>query len=318
MKPLKQKVTSFFKRRKVNVFLLFTLLALLFSVLTKLSKDYTKTIIFNIQPTNIPEDKLIISDSSNVLKVDLRTYGFKLLRYYFKKPTLKIDVERLDKDDTHYIWTQRKAFSEVVSQFDPNVKIENINPDTLRLAYGTNSVKKIPVLLKTNINFTEGFNVVGDFNIQPDSIRVIGPNVLIDTITSVSTNRITINDIKSDINKSLKLELIDNEQLKFSDKNVQLKAKVDKFTEGTVNVPVIVKNVPEHINLKIYPKVIPVVFYSSLTNFKAISNSSFIVACDYSKREVGKTYLVPELVQEPKQIKTAKLSIKKVEFIITE
>lgn len=318
MKPLKQKIKSFFKRKKVNVFLLFMLLALLFSILTKLSKDYTKTITFKIQPTNIPEDKLIISDSTHVLKIDLRTYGFKLLRYYFKKPTLKINIENLYKNDTHYIWTQRKAFSEVVSQFDSNVKIENINPDSLKLRYGTNSVKKVPVILNTNLSFVEGFNVVGDFTIQPDSIRVIGPNVLIDEITSISTNKITINDIKSDIDKTIKLNLIDNRQLRFSNEDIQLKAVVDKFTEGTVNVPVIVKNVPEHINLKIYPKVIPVIFYSSLANFKTISNSNFIVACDYSKREVDKTYLTPELVQQPEQIKTAKLSIKKVEFIITE
>jgi len=314
----KQSISLFFRRKKVTVFLLFLVLALLFSILTKLSEDYTKTITFKIKPIHIPEDKLIIQDSSHLLKVDLRTYGFKLLRYYFKKPTVNINIENLDKDDKHYLWTEKKAFSEIVAQFDPNVIIENINPDTLIFRYDTNSVKSVPIVLNKEIDFSLGFNVVGAYSIEPDSIRIIGPGVLIDTINSIATNRITLSDVNSDISSTIALDLLTNKQIRFSHDKVKFEAKVDKFTEGTVEVPVIVKNIPDNIKINIFPKTVPVVFYSSLSDFKAISNNNFIVECDYNTMELNRTYLVPKLIQKPEQIKNAKLSVNKIEFIITQ
>lgn len=314
----KRSLNSLFKRRKVNVFLLFVLLALIFSILTKLSKDYTKTVSFKIQPVNIPEDKIIVSDSSYVLKVDLRTYGFKLLRYYFTDPVVNVNIENLDKNDTHYIWTERKFSSDIVSQFDPNVVITNINPDTLKLRYDTNAVKTIPIRLDAKVQYNSGYNVVGDYQMTPDSIRLIGPGVLLDTIHEITTFPLVLNNVKTSFSKEIKLNSIPNNQVRLSDQKITVQATVDKFTEGKVSVPVIVRNVPESINIKIFPKTLDVIFYSSFSEFKDISSRNFIVECDYSAIQQNSTYLTPYIVQKPDQIKSAKLSANKIEFIITE
>ena len=53
MSRLKIHISRLFKSKKINVLLVFVLLALLFSILTKLSKDYTKTISFDIEMIDI-------------------------------------------------------------------------------------------------------------------------------------------------------------------------------------------------------------------------------------------------------------------------
>ena len=98
----KTKITLFFSSKKVNVFVLFLVLALLFSVLTKLSKDYTQTVVFNIEKVNIPVDKLIVNDSSHLLNITLTTYGFKLIKYYLARPSIVVDFQKLEKNKTHY------------------------------------------------------------------------------------------------------------------------------------------------------------------------------------------------------------------------
>jgi len=308
---------SIFKSKKLNVFLLFILLALLFSVLTKLSQDYTQSITFNITPINVPEDKIIIDDSLQKMNITLSTYGFKLIRYHLSEPSVTIDINALDKIEDHFLWTERKGFSNVVAQFDPNVKIENINPDTLKLRFDTNAVKKVPVILRSNIEFSPGYDLVGTYSVQPDSIKIIGPNVLIDTIQSVSTNMMNLNNVNANIASSITLEAIDNDQINFSTKLIEVTAEVNRYTEGTINVPVIVKNIPAGVALKIYPKNIEVVYYANLSELKNIESKSFIVECDYQEAiDENTTFLTPKITLKPEKVKSARLNIKRIEFFI--
>ncbi len=315
----KTKITLFFSSKKINVFILFLMLALLFSVLTKLSKDYTQTVVFNIEKVNIPEDKLIVNDSSHLLNITLSTYGFKLIKYYLATPSIVVDFQKLEKNKTHYFWTEKKEFSTVVSQFEPNVKIVSINPDTIAFRYDVNNVKKIPVILDADITFSVGFDVINDYVIKPDSIKVIGPKVLTDSISEIFTKRLKMEDVNADVLISVELNLPNSsEGLKFSHSQVQISAVVERFTEGTINVPINIINIPDGIKLKYYPKEVSVVYYTSLSNFKTISTSSFIVEVDYNSLNAQDTYLIPKIVQQPDKVKNVRLNEKRIEFILLQ
>lgn len=315
----RNKIVLFFSSKKVNIFVLFLVLALLFSVLTKLSKDYTHTVAFSIESINIPEDKLIINDSLHVLDITLTTYGFKLIKYYLAKPSIIVDIQNLEKNSTHYFWTEKREFSNVVSQFDPNVKIVSINPDTIAFRYDVNHVKKVPVILDSDINFSSGFDLISDYSIKPDSIKVIGPKVLTDSISEIFTKQLILEDVNSNLLVSVELNLPENmEDLKFSHNQVQISAEVERFTEGSINVPINIINIPDGIKLKYYPKEISVVYYTSLSNFKSISSSSFIVECDYKALNFNDTYLIPKIVQKPDKVKNVRLNEKRIEFILLQ
>jgi len=315
----KNKITLFFGSKKVNVFVLFLVLALLFSVLTKLSKDYTQTVVFNIEKVNIPKDKLIVNDSSHLLNITLTTYGFKLIKYYLARPSIVVDFQKLEKNKTHYFWTEKKEFSTIVSQFEPNVKIVSIDPDTIAFRYDVNNVKKIPVILDADITFSVGFDVINDYVIKPDSIKVIGPKVLTDSISEIFTKRLKIEDVNADVLISVELNLPNSsEDLKFSHNQVQISAVVERFTEGSINVPINIINIPDGIKLKYYPKEVSVVYYTSLSNFKTISTSSFIVEVDYNTLNAQDTYLIPKIVQQPDMVKNVRLNEKRIEFILLQ
>lgn len=319
MTRIQHRFISFIRSRKLNIFLLFVLLALLFSVLTKLSRDYTQTISFQVQPINVPEDKVIIKDSIHKLDVSLTTYGFKLIRYFLSKPKLNVDFSNLDQTDDYYIWTQNKEFAHVISQFDPKVKIETINPDTLRFRYDTNGVKKVPVVLNAAIEFLPGYDIIDNYKIEPDSVKIIGPQVLIDTISFIETNALKLENINADISSQISLNLPKNDQLRLSEKRVKINAKVERFTEGSIQVPVILRNVPDNLQLKIYPKNIEVIYYANLSQYKSIASKSFIVECDYEEAlESGATYLIPRITQQPEQVKNARLNSDRIEFIIVQ
>ena len=319
IKKLKSDLLASIKNKKINIFLFFLVSAFVILIFTKLSKQYTNTIVFNIEKINVPDANIILNDSSVALSLTLKTHGFKWLKYYVSNPKIKIDFSRdVYRKDSVFIWSKSKAFLNN-TQLDKDVELLNIAPDTLRFKYGVNQIKKVPVKLHSFIEFAPGYNVSDDYILEPDSIQIIGPNIIVSQINYVDTDSVSLINIRTDLSESIKLKLPKNQKdLKFSNTSINLKAKVEKYTEGTLKIPVSVINVPKDINLKYFPKEVNVSYYVSLSNFSSIKIKDFKVVCDYDKAANNQSILIPELVRFPKLVKNTKISQQRIEFIITE
>jgi hypothetical protein len=311
------KISKLFKSKKVNVLAVFVLLALFFSLLTKLSKDYTKTITFDIDRLNVPEQDVVLKDSLHKIDVTISTYGFAMLKYYFAKPKLKVDFNELQKTPTSYVWIKNSQFQSIVDQFNANTTVNNISPDTIKFRYDSYFVKTIPVVLNQKINFAPGFDIDGGYNLQPDSIKVFGAKSAIDSIKSIETKPLLLKEVNADIHTSVKLELPkSNADIKFSKHQVSVNGSVKKFTEGSLMIPVLVTNVPENVQIKYFPKEIEVTFYTSLEYYKTITPNSFKVECDYSKLDTITHWLVPKVTKQPDKVRNVRIDTKSIEFII--
>lgn len=319
IKKIKSDLLKSIKNKKINVFILFLLSAFVILIFTKLSKQYTNTITFNIDKINVPEANVILNDSSTVLALTLKTHGFKWLNYYFSKPKIKVDFSKdVYKKDSVFVWSKSKAFLNN-TQFDKQVELLNISPDTLTFRYGVNYIKKVPVKLNSHIKFEPGYNVSGDYILEPDSVQIIGPDLIVKAINYIETDSVGLQNIRTDIKESIKLKLPENQKdLRFSNTSIGLKAKVEKYTEGTLKIPVSVINVPKGKSLKFFPKEVHVSYYVSLSDFNSIKSKDFRVVCDYSKTINNQSVLIPELKRFPSTVKNTKISQQHIEFIITE
>ena len=319
MGNLSSNIKSYFKKKRLNVFVTFLMLALLFSILTKLSSNYTKTISFQLKPINVPEDIVVINDSLQKMDVVVTTFGFKFFKYYFNRPKINIDFSNLETTKLHYIWAQEKERYNIVSQFDANENIGVVNPDTIIFSYSKNGIKKVPIVLNHDMTFSAGYNLYGDLKVIPDSIKIIGPALIIDTINSIQTKRIVFENISKDISENVMLKLPkSSSEITFSNTEVEIAGDVERFTEGSVEVSVNVVNVPQDIKINYYPKTIPVVFSASLDNYKLINSGSFIVECDFNDLQDDGSYLIPEIKRVPEAVKSARLDVKRVEFILVQ
>lgn len=308
------------KNRRINVFFLFLALSFIILIFTKLSKDYTNTLEFDINKTKVPPQHVILNDSNSKLKITLKTHGFKWLKYYIKKPFVNIDFSRdVDMYKGYYAWYGTKSKLFLSSQLGDQVKIISTTPDTLAFSYDVNMVKLVPVNLKSEIKFKQGFNTDTPFKLTPDSIEVIGPKSLVSKINVINTQPFKVKGLKDNLKKEIKLDFSKKDAvIKFSEQSVMLTGTVKKFTEGALKIPITMVNIPKHTVVKFFPKTVTVKYYTSLDNFKNISVDDFIVQCDFNKLEPGQTYLMPELVKSSKQVKYGKVNQKHIEFIILE
>ncbi|GAA4818538.1 CdaR family protein [Litoribaculum gwangyangense] len=318
IKKLRLEIITSFRNGKINVFFLFLLSSIVILLLTKLSKEYTNTLAFEIEKQNVPQENIILNDSVKLI-VTLKTHGFKWLNYYISKPKIKIDFSKdVYKKDGVFTWNKSMAYLNN-TQFDKQVELLNISPDTLTFRYGINMVKKVPVKVNVKLNFSPGYNISNDFVSEPDSIVVVGPNILVSEINFVETDSVMFNAVKSDLTSKVKLKLPNNNSnLRFSNNQVLIKAKVEKFTEGSLNIPITIINKPKDIELKYFPKTVNVSYNVSLSDYSKISNKDFKVVCDYNKTGDNQSFLIPEFAKIPENVKNVKISQQHIEFIITK
>jgi len=319
MSVLKSKLQAAIRTGKIRVFLLFFAIAFGILMLTKLSKDYTRTITFNIEIENLPIDKAILSDSLHKIDVTLKTYGFKLLRYYTAQPSLTVDLGAIKTIKNAYVWTSNDNFEAVRTQFAVNVDVLNIKPDSILFNYDTQFVKSVPVVLNDSIVFAPGFNITNGYTVNPDSVKVIGPKQFVEKITSVSTHKISLNNVKKDIDKTIDLIQPDTQKnIKYSVSEVTVQGKVDKFTEGSLQIPIELINVPKNSKINFFPKTVTVVYNTALSNYNEISTDDFKIICDFNKSGDYRSYLTPKIVKQPTTVKSVRINQKKVEFILIQ
>jgi len=304
--------------KRLNVFVLFLFLSFLISLLVKLSNTYTQTLKFELVPTQLLSNEVLISKASKSIKVTLSGKGFELLKYYIYPPKIEVDFSQLNKDKTLYYWTVRSQFENIINYFDEKVALKSINPDTILYSYDRQFIKKIPVEILVNSSFAVGYDLVQPFRSEPDSITLMGPESVLKTMNAVRTKTTSFTAVNSTIDKVVGLDIKNSSnQLIYSHKKVSIHAEVEKFTEGTVSVPVTIVNVPENLTINFFPKEIRVLFYTSLKAYNSIEARQFSVECDFNALTTDNKYLKPFLVSQPKSVKTAKLETTEFEYVIT-
>ena len=82
IKKIKSDIKTSIKTKKINVFFLFLFFAFVLLIFSKLSKEYTNTIVFNIEKINVPPENVVLHDSNAVLKITLKAHGFNWLKYF--------------------------------------------------------------------------------------------------------------------------------------------------------------------------------------------------------------------------------------------
>ncbi|MDO6759109.1 YbbR-like domain-containing protein [Tamlana sp. 2_MG-2023] len=318
LNKLRSKILSSIKNKRINVFLVFLLSAFVILIISKLSKSYTDTIPFKIQKVNIPQEYVILDDSVN-MDITLKTHGFRWLKYYFTDPKVTVDFTNdVHKEKDVFVYNKTKAFLKN-TQFDKEVELLNLAPERITFRYGVNLVKKVPVRIKADVNYSLGYNASTDLVVEPDSVVVVGADILVSKIKFLETEAKQINGVRANLDEPLLLKLPENKSdLDFSTTTVRLKATVEKFTEGTLKIPVRIINAPKKSVIKFFPKEVSVSYYVSLSDFEQISKKDFEVICDFSDTSEDQTFLIPELVKAPELAKYSKINQQRVEFIISK
>ncbi|AUC83974.1 hypothetical protein CW731_01115 [Polaribacter sp. ALD11] len=307
------------KKKIPKTFVSFLLASVLIWLLITLSKEYVTSIYFPINYSNISQNKLLLSAPVNELEIVVKTNGFKILRTRVNTKSITIKANALikKKGTTHYLLVKNQKLR-IQKQLPSGVVLEEIIKDTLFLDVGSLVTKKLPLKPNLKIKYHIGYDLSEEISVKPDSILVSGPENYISEIKNIELLPLELEGVKADFAKKAAIKIPKGiKNLKFETKEITISGKVEKFTEGTLDVRYTIINVPEGIVINTLSKEVQVTFIVGLSSFNKINKNSLQIECDYSMSESNNLgYLIPKLVYKPSEIKSYKIIPNKIDFLI--
>ena len=302
-----------------KTFVSFLVASILIWLLITLSKEYTTSILLSVSYNKLPQDKLLQKEPINKIEVLVKGTGFKIISAKLKSNLVQVNTNNLTKKSKlKYYLLLKNQQPNIQKQLSSGLQIEQILKDTIYLELGSLASKKVPVKLNSDIEYHIGYDTYAAIKLTPDSITISGPETKINTIHILNLSDLKLEDVKSDFENTLSIIKPNNsEDVNFSTELVKVTGNVEKFTEGSFELPFVVKNLPKGLELTTFPKKIKVIYKVRLSNFNKIDKNSFKIECDYKISTLNNyTYLIPNVVSTSNLVKSIKLSPNKIDFLI--
>ncbi|ETN95639.1 CdaR family protein [Zhouia amylolytica] len=309
-------VLGWLKRPKSLVFLTFLLVSFILWLLIKLTQIYSYSVSYNVVYKNLPKNKLFLNPPSTRVNVLVEANGFRLLKTNLIDEKASIDLSKVRSHSNKWFLLSNDIETQLKEQYR-DIEIKQVLTDSIVFDLGVNKKKKVPVVSNLEINFKTDYGLVDSLIISPSEIWILGPDGLIDSIHYVSTQDMVLKNVQSDIDIETSLSQPDSlSSIEFELKEVNIRGKVNRFSEKMIKVPLLIENIPEGTKVRTFPQQINVICRAPIQNLKLISPDNFLIVADYKEVQEGGGYLIPKLVKKPSNIKEVKLMQTKVEFLL--
>jgi YbbR domain-containing protein len=120
-------------------------------------------------------------------------------------------------------------------------KIE-YDPDRINITVEKKIYKNVRIIPKYSGNVQKGY-VVGRLRPVPEYVRIGGPADIVDQITAVYTENISLDERRSTLKETIKIERLDDYELEFGVQKVSVTVPVFEYTGiQQIDVPIVIKN----------------------------------------------------------------------------
>ena len=292
----------------------FVIISSFFWIVTKFSNVYKFKNDFYINWTNIPKT-IIVEDQEKKISILMSATGFEIILYKFfiKNIDLSIDKDVIYDKNIATVNINKKLF-EIENQLFEKNEIEGVISKQISFNYSVLSKKKVPVFFDKKIKFRPGYLNEDEFNLIPDSILVIGPTNIIDTLKRVKTILFEKKDVYKSINEVVELSILDN--LLYNKNVVKISSIIKKYSEKGFKIPIKILNLPDSIRLKLFPNYVTLKAIISLDRYNDISNNDFIITSNYKSLNSNLSSLSLVLTEYPKHVKNINWYPKTVNYLI--
>lgn len=235
--------------------------------------------------------------------------------------TLQFDVSSFmfNSNDSLSVIVTSRVVEALSKQLKGNVKLLEINPDTLFFNFSKKISKKVPVKINVSLDFAEQYRLTGKIIFSPESVLVSGDAAGVSKIKFVETEALVLTGVKKNSVTYIpvKADSLINKRVKISESKIKVMLNVAKFTERTMELPIIIRNTPKGISLRLFPDKAAVKFLLPLDSYEKTREDMFLIEVDASGVLTNKEPMLKVvLVKQPDWVDNVSVSPLKVEYII--
>jgi hypothetical protein len=305
----------FKKNQRVYVFFICFFIAALFWLLLVLTKDYDSSVHVKISYSNFPPGLIPVNRLPDKFFVNIKASGYDLISLD-EDSEVNIDVASvLGPEKGLRKISSRMLLRDVAQQLGDDISILSIRPDTVVFDLSFSSTVKLPVKPNLDISFDRQYDSIGGVQLNPDSVTANIPVSYLGTIKNIETEKIRAASLRAPL--KTKVKLIQPEGVSLDTLETEVLLQVERFTEGTVEVPVKLINVPQGLTIKIYPDKVTVKYLVSLSHYSEIKPEMFLVITDASSASSDNDEkLEVEIRNWPAGLRSVTYQPQQVDFIL--
>ncbi len=304
------------ERRRISLFFLCLLLAVGSWLFFALSNRYVYQVQTLVKFVDLPENRAFHPLQSDTIRLQVEGTGWQLLFSRLRISPLSVDIELKELQKQTFIELSDQI-QKINNQVGSTQKIVYIYPDTLYFDFSSSTFKKIPVILKQDIQFREQFGISDTIKISPAFITITGPVKELANIKSWETEQLSLKNISENVAIKINLKRPPKANITIQPGIVDLNLTIDEFTEKVIEVPVKVLNNREFRNVKLLPEKVKVTFLTALSNYPETDKSDFELFVDLNNwKEKEYTQLPVRVIRFPEFSKILKIEPQTLDFII--
>ena len=303
--------------KKVGTFLICLSIASLLWVVRALNRNYTYTIHVPVTFLNLPNNKLIVGELPEVLDVEIRTSGLKLIFISLKKNINRVvvDFNLLKNNAKSQAYSIKNGNFNLQSSINFDVEILKIRPDTLFFSLNKANSKLLPVKANLNVNCNPGYSVISKININPAYVTVTGDSIDLKKMDTVYTYFLNLKKIRQNFSAEVPLKKPFT-SINYNVKNVKLSFNVDKLTENSIKIPIQVMNNPGHETIKLLPNFITIKYLVAMNDYENVNANSFKAIVNYEQIKEKQKSLQVEIVRSPSEVKIINTEPTSISYLI--
>ena len=308
--------------RKLVTYFVCICIATIFWFLNALNKQYTVDLTFPVKYTNLPKNKVLANKPPDYFTLTANSFGFTILRHKLSMAftPLVFNVNEFtsgkmeQSEKSKYAIPTSQFINRLSSQVSSELKITDIQPDTLNFIFDRIVKQKIKVRPNISVGFSKQHFLSQKISTVPDSVLVSGPKSVLDTLKFINTTYQKYKDLDQTVQRNV--PLADQENLTYDPKRIVLKIPVEEYTEKYLQVPISIDDLPDSVHVNLFPEKARVSFMIPLSRFKEIKPYNFKISVSYKDIQNKKDLLDLEIKTQPQNLRAVSFSPGQVEYLI--
>lgn len=253
-----------------------------------LGEQRTQTLRLPVNVVETPEGEGLAEMPPSHVQVQLQGRGLDLLRVLYSPPVVEVSAT-----------TGRvNVAEEITLPQGTSLRIESVVPTSFKMELEPLQTREIPVQNRVEVHPASAYELIGDLQLDPDSVEVTGAESIVEGLEGWPTKQRTIENLQDTTTVEVPLADTLGRLVEVFPKAVTLVARAGRFVEETRKVGVEVTGVPAGQDLvSLQPSSIRIRFRVLFEDlFKARRSSEFFATVSYDQIRTDTTgYVTPRV-----------------------
>lgn len=253
---------------------------------------------------NLPENITIVASGK----------GWDLLNMMLARDKdFSLDVSNV-KNDTKL--NTRQMLSERLN-IPSNVSVLSVEPETITISFEKVFKKYVKVTNNVSLQLSDGYEIIGEPEILPDSVLVSGASSIVSNLKSLPTEYKLIKDVNENVTLTVSLKDTLSNIIRIEPSMVTVIFKVDLLAEKDFkDLQIQVENIPEDKEVLLVPPSLSLSLRSGVNELASINPADIRIIVQYSDIESDSLgYVVPEVIL-PFEATIINMTPEKLQYII--